>query len=177
MLDLDSKKHLITLIGMPASGKSFLGKKLANLLGWTCVDLDSEIEKQEQKSIPVIFEEEGESYFRKAEQKALHQALKMQNAVIATGGGSPCFFDNLEQMKERSQTVFLDVTIDEILDRVLKAPNQRPLFEHDSDEETRNSIDLLYKKRISIYQKADLTVNTTNEEQILQEIITFTGIS
>lgn len=169
----NSKKKCITLIGMPASGKSFLGKKLANQLDWAFIDLDSEIEKQEHKTIPMIFEEQGETYFRKAEQKALQGVLRKENLVIATGGGTPCFFDNLEQLKKRSQCVFLNVKLKTLLERTLINPKQRPLFGQSSEEEIEKKILLLYKKRISFYQKADLIVNLTDQKLILKEIITF----
>ena len=106
MLGLNSEKQHITLIGMPASGKSFFGKKLADLLGWTFVDLDFEIEKQEQQTIPQIFVEKGEHYFRQSEQKVLQNTLKMQKIVLSTGGGTPCFFDNLKLIKQNSQSIF-----------------------------------------------------------------------
>lgn len=173
MLNSNSKKQLITLIGMPASGKSFIGKKLADSLEWAFIDLDLEIEKQEKKTIPMIFEDYGEDYFRKSEQKALQQVLKKQHLILATGGGTPCFFDNLKKMKEKSQCVFLAADKTKILERVLKKPKQRPLFGQISKEEIQGKINLMHKNRISFYQKADLIVKIADEKQILEEIIFF----
>lgn len=167
------KNKVISLIGMPGAGKSFIGEKLADLLDWTFIELDLEIEKQEQKSIPAIFAEKGEVYFRKLEQRVLHQALKKQKIVISTGGGTPCFFDNLERIKEVGLSVFLATDSKQILTRILAVPLKRPLFEGMTKKEIQEKIDTLYKERVIYYQKADLSVNSITEERILQEIMDF----
>jgi shikimate kinase len=84
---------------MPASGKSKIGKMLASQMGFDFFDLDKEITNREQSSIPEIFEEKGEAYFRQIERLCLLDLIKKeQGFILATGGGAPCFFDNMDQM-------------------------------------------------------------------------------
>ena len=89
----------IYLIGMPSSGKSTLGKELARNLGYSFTDMDKLIETREQKTISEIFSGQGESHFRELEKKILYGFQPDQSMVIATGGGVPCFNDNMEFIK------------------------------------------------------------------------------
>src|SRR5947207_14326757 len=105
----------IFLLGLPGSGKTTLGKALARSLGLSFVDLDLEIEKSEGMLIPEIFKTKKEDYFRKAEAAQLkHWSLSDREFVMATGGGAPCFFDNLETIKAAGRSFFLDVPASEI---------------------------------------------------------------
>ena len=109
----------ILLIGLPGSGKSTLGKKLARQLCLPFLDLDTIIEQTAKQPIRTIFAQQGEDAFRKLEQQALHQVIEQKKAlVLATGGGAPCFFDNMEYMNQRGTTVFLDVPIATIVQRM-----------------------------------------------------------
>ena len=87
----------VYLIGLPGSGKTTMGKQLASILEIPFFDLDAEIENQAGKSIPELFKEEGEDFFREKERSCLRSFLNRDNFILATGGGTPCFFDNLIQ--------------------------------------------------------------------------------
>lgn len=108
----------IFLVGMPSSGKSTIGRDLAKLLSYQYVDLDALIESSEGKSIATIFAENGEDYFRAREKELLQAILPDQRQVIATGGGAPCFFDNMSFIKQNGISIFLDVSVDEIVKRL-----------------------------------------------------------
>ncbi len=93
----------IFLIGYMGSGKSTLGRRLAKHLNLQFVDMDHYIEERNYKTIPQIFAEEGEAEFRKKERKALEELSEFTNIIIATGGGAPCFFDNIDIMNRRRE--------------------------------------------------------------------------
>src|SRR5436853_6290275 len=95
----------VFLIGFMGSGKTFLGKQLAQLLNYEFIDLDEWIEQREKKSIAEIFSEDGEEYFRKKESQQLKLLAEKNNAVIATGGGTPCFHDNMKWMNDHGFTI------------------------------------------------------------------------
>ena len=99
----------IFLLGFMGSGKSYVGKQLAERIGLDFIDLDHWIEEQEGESIAHIFKTKGEIAFREKERDALHEMAAKENLLIACGGGTPCFFDNMEWMKKRGVVVFLQV--------------------------------------------------------------------
>ena len=146
----------VYLIGLPGSGKTTLGKQLASILEIPFFDLDAEIERQTGKSIPTLFEEEGEDYFREKERSCLQAFLNRQDFILATGGGTPCFFDNLDQMLEFGIVVFLNPSMDEILSRLdAEEMKTRPLF---SDSESiAGKLQRLLDARIDFYQRAQIT--------------------
>lgn len=123
----------IFLVGFMGSGKSTLGKKLSELSGATFIDLDSRIESAEGKPVSNIFKERGEEYFRKIEAETLRKTSRSRNAVIATGGGTPCFYDNMKWMNENGVTVYLEATPGELYHRLLKERETRPLLAHLGD--------------------------------------------
>lgn len=109
----------IFLIGYMGSGKTTLGKAFAKAAGLEFIDLDWYIEERLHKTISKIFAEQGESGFREVERKLLHEAGDFEDVLIACGGGTPCFFDNMDYMNQAGDTVFLDVS-PEVLFRRLK---------------------------------------------------------
>lgn len=123
----------IFLVGFMGSGKSTLGKKLSELMNVSFIDLDSKIEESEGKSVSQIFKERGEEYFRNLEAEALRKTARIRNAVIATGGGAPCFYDNMEWMNENGVTVYLKAEPGELYHRLLKERETRPLLAHMGD--------------------------------------------
>ncbi len=136
------------------SGKSTMGRKLASELNMTFVDLDSFLEEKYFRTIPQIFAEEGEENFRKKERKVLEEVASFDDVIVATGGGAPCFFDNMELMNKSGFCVFLDVDIDSLINRLLTARVERPLIKGKSAEELRVFIDGLLEKRRPFYEKA-----------------------
>ncbi|MFM9949031.1 MAG: shikimate kinase [Saprospiraceae bacterium] len=125
----------IFLTGFMGSGKSYTGRRLSEALGIPFVDLDTWIENQEGQSIQTIFEKSGEAAFRQIEREALHQMIEYGQAVIACGGGAPCFFDNMEWMNRHGITVYLQTPVDELCRRLLPEMAHRPLLKG-LDEQT-----------------------------------------
>ena len=120
----------IVLVGLPGSGKSTFGKQLATELKFPYYDLDSSIESRFQMSIPEIFSRYGEGEFRKRESHVLQEFLDREESfVLASGGGCPCFNDNMDLINEKSVSVYLDVPIEEISIRLrLSKAQNRPMF-------------------------------------------------
>jgi len=150
----------IFLFGLPGSGKSTLGEQVANDLQIEFIDLDSEIEQKESQLISDIFKNSGEDYFRSIEEKQLFGFLEIDYSfVMATGGGTPCYGTNLKKMKETGITVFLDVDIEEIIDRVSQSSQDRPLLKK---ENLKEQIQRLYYERIEIYFQAHIILTGTS---------------
>jgi shikimate kinase len=151
----------IFLIGMPSSGKSTLGRLLAKALNFTFVDMDERIEVKEVSSIPDIFKLKGEDYFRKVESEVLKQIKPNQQLVISTGGGVPCFFDNMEFIKANGTSIFLDVPPAILAKRIMNSTaNNRPLIDKNkSENEVLQDIESRYQNRLKFYQQADLQVD------------------
>ena len=144
----------IFLIGYMGAGKTTLGRALAKELNIQFIDLDSYIEERLCKSVSQIFAEKGETGFRDIERRMLHEAGEFENVIISTGGGTPCFFDNIEYMNGQGTTVFLDVPIDRLFIRLSIARKKRPLIMNKSDEELRSFIAEQLGKRLPHYSKA-----------------------
>lgn len=163
----------IFLIGYMGSGKTSIGKRIAEKLHFQFIDMDHYIENQLHKSIAEIFNELGEAFFREQERECLHEVSKMENAVIATGGGSPCHFDNIDVMNKNGLTVYIRLSPKQLSDR-LKATNisKRPLLANQKEDELENYIHQNLSKREPIYRKAQLTV-TGSDDEIVEQIIRF----
>jgi shikimate kinase len=144
----------IFLIGFMGCGKSTLGRTLAAELKLTFIDLDSFLEEKYFKTIPQIFAEEGEEVFRRKERKVLEEVCGFDDVILATGGGAPCFFDNMELMNESGFCVFLDVDIRSLVSRLIHAKTERPLIKGKSPEELHEFIEGLLAKRRPFYEKA-----------------------
>lgn len=144
----------IYLIGYMGCGKSTLGRRLSVHLGLQFVDMDHYIEERNCKTIPQIFAEEGEAAFRKKEQKALEELSEFTDIVIATGGGAPCFFDNIDLMNKTGETIYMNISPDILADRLLKSKTERPLIKGKSREELILFIDETLKKRNEFYMQA-----------------------
>lgn len=144
----------IFLIGYMGCGKSTLGRTLASSLNLTFVDLDLFLEEKYFRTIPQIFEEEGEEGFRRKERKVLEEVSTFDNVIVATGGGAPCFFDNMELMNASGFCIFLDIELDSLVSRLLVAKTDRPLIKGKSSDELRSFIEDMLVKRRPFYEKA-----------------------
>jgi shikimate kinase len=136
------------------SGKSHLGRKLSKYLGVQFVDMDNYIEERNYKTIPRIFAEDGEAEFRKKERKALEELSEFTDIVIATGGGAPCFFDNIDLMNKTGKTIYLNIDPKILADRLMKSKTERPLIKGKSETELIDFIDETLKKRHGFYSQA-----------------------
>jgi len=164
------KVQKIFLIGLPGSGKTTLAKQVAELLRTSFFDLDKEIEKAASKKIEEIFSEKGEAHFREWERKTLKYFCDSESGfIMATGGGAPCFGDNLEMMKVAGVVIFLDVSAKEISNRILKQSVNRPLLKHETPDSLKDRIESLRSQRISFYRQAHRTVsgNKISAKEIL----------
>ena len=149
----------IFLIGYMGAGKTTLGKAFARAMGLTFVDLDWYIEERYHKTVRQIFEERGEDGFRELEKRMLHETGEFENVVISVGGGTPCFFDNMDYMNAVGETVFLDVDVKVLFRRLKVAKQQRPLLANKTDEELMTFIVEALQKRLPFYSKAKYVFN------------------
>ena len=163
----------IFLSGFMGSGKSTLGKKLAQVFRKEFIDLDQYIENKSGKLIPDIFSELGEDEFRKLEKNCLHEIIKTHSkAVISLGGGTICFFDNLETIKQNGLLVYIQLPPKVLAERIKKSKNQRPLLQELKPEDLLKTIEDKLSARLKFYEQAHLTVNGLNlTAQLLQHNI------
>jgi len=161
----------IYLIGLPGCGKSTLGKQLSQKLNIPFIDLDAEIEKEERMLVKEIFKHRGENTFRKVESHVLKKiSEENEQFVMATGGGTPVFFDNMEVMNGLGETIFLDVPAREIANRILKSnKEERPLLAKLAPDELKDQIEFLRSQRISFYNQAlhKISANTILVQDVL----------
>ncbi len=144
----------IFLIGFMGSGKSTIGKKLAAKLAYDFIDMDAYIEQQEGRTVSDIFKTDGEVYFRELEQRVLKSLCSMEKVVVSTGGGTPCFFDNMEVMNEAGYSVYLNLEVEKIIGRLKNGLEKRPLLADLSPSELEKEIKERLKVRESFYNKA-----------------------
>ena len=149
----------IFLIGYMGSGKTTLGQAFARALGLEFIDLDWYIEERYHRSIADIFAERGEEGFRSIERSLLHEVGEFEDVVIATGGGTPCFFDNIDYMNSVGQTVFLDVSPAVLFRRLKVAKAKRPLVAGKTDTELQEFIRTALDRRLPFYRKAACPFN------------------
>ena len=163
----------IFLVGYMCAGKTTIGTKLAQKLGYRFVDLDQYIEQKQGKSIATIFAEKGEAYFRQLERHALTDIFVQEKVVIATGGGTPCQGDNMVLMNQNGTTVFLNPDMDELVARLEIGKHTRPLLKDKTSAEMRHFIEQMLKERLPYYSQAKYTCSgnlATGAQDILQLI-------
>ena len=172
-----SPSHCIVLIGYMCAGKTTVGKALAKELGRTFYDLDWYIEERFHKKIPQIFAEEGEERFRDLERRMLHEVAEFENIVLSCGGGTPCFFDNMEYMNSITETFYLKATPDTLCSHLAMSRGERPLLKGKSPEELRTYITEQLDARSHFYEMAhhvvDVNILDTFEKinDIIKQII------
>lgn len=152
----------IYLVGFMGSGKSAAGKRLAKRLGYHFTDLDKMIEYQYKTSIPLFFEKYDENAFRLIEQKALHQTSSLRKAVIATGGGTPAFSDNMDFIIKNGLTIYIELAPKALSNRLSNAKKKRPLIKKATSDELAAIIKEKLAQRESYYKKAHLIVQGIN---------------
>ncbi|MBL7781677.1 MAG: shikimate kinase [Saprospiraceae bacterium] len=144
----------IFLIGFMGSGKSYWGQRLAEVLHVPFVDLDADIVASTGKSIAEIFAEQGESGFRALERQHLQVLISASPTVVATGGGTPCFFDNMDQMNAHACTIFLDVPVEVLAKRLSSEMQKRPMLAGLEPEQLPEFIEQMLEKRLPYYKLA-----------------------
>jgi shikimate kinase len=160
----------VFLIGFMCSGKSRIGRELAQVMGVRHLDIDRVIE-QRIGSITPWFQQNGEDAFRKIEQTVLKELLVSGNAVISTGGGTPCEGDNMDRMLAAGTVVYLDVPLDDLVRRAEEKGGDRPLLFGLKGEALRERITGLFAERVPVYSKAHMRVRATEEPRVIAERI------
>ena len=146
------------LIGYMGSGKSTAGEKLAAKLNYDFIDLDKFIESEYKQTIPEIFATKGEKEFRAMEHNALKKLIEKNNLVIACGGGTPCYYENIELMNNNGVTVYIKMSADMLVSRLINAKVKRPLIENKTEKELHAFVNRQLEKREDIYHQAQYTV-------------------
>lgn len=149
----------IILVGYMCVGKTTVGRTLAKELGCTFYDLDWYIEERFHTKVSKIFAEKGEAHFRDLERRMLHEAAEFENVVLSCGGGTPCFFDNMDYMNSVGEVFYLKASPETILQHLAMSRGERPLLKDKSPEELRTFVTEQLKQREPFYAKAQHIVN------------------
>ena len=144
------------------AGKTTIGRDLANSMNFKFIDLDEYIEKKENSTIFDIFNKKGENHFRQLEHYSLKELILLNNIVIATGGGTPCFFDNISIMNKYGLTIYINVDYQTLLSRIKKTKDKRPLLKNIDDKQMLNFITKKVIEREIYYEQSKKIVNYKN---------------
>jgi shikimate kinase len=144
----------VFLVGFMGSGKTTIGKYIARDMGWTFVDMDDYFVQKHNCSIKEYFANEGEESFRKAEHEIVKELSTMDKIVVATGGGAPCYYDNMEIMNKSGLSIYISVVPEILATRLSKAKSERPLVADKSDSELLDYIKAKLDEREPFYRKA-----------------------
>ena len=157
----------IFIVGMPGSGKSTMAKYLSSETSFKYLDLDEEIEFKSKKSVSKIFEIDGEESFRVLEKETLDEIIqKEEKFILATGGGTPSYDDNMEKMNENGITIFLNTSPEILIERISRK-NKRPLF---NSTNVREKVSKIFDERIKFYKRSKHTIINNNREKALSII-------
>jgi shikimate kinase len=154
-----SRSNILYIIGFMGSGKTTAGKKLASSLGWTFVDLDNKIEEHAGLKIPEIFSIYGEDHFRTVEAEVLRTLAPVQNTIISTGGGTPCFENNMEFMLAGGLTIYLKLTPSQLVSRLSSSSDERPLIRNLTGESLLQFTEDKLLSRSKWYEKSHQVVD------------------
>ena len=157
----------IFIVGVPGSGKSTMAKYLSSETSFKYLDLDEEIELKSKKSVSKIFEIDGEESFRVLEKETLDEIIqKEEKFILATGGGTPSYDDNMEKMNENGITIFLNTSPEILIERISRK-NKRPLF---NSTNVREKVSKILNERIKFYKQSKYSIINNNREKALSII-------
>lgn len=164
----------IILIGFMGTGKTSTGKMLANKLGCAFIDMDQKIEEESGMSIPDMFAQKGEDYFRQQERELVERLSARRNAVISTGGGTVKNPDNVAAFKKSGVIVCLSASVDAVLERTNRR-GTRPVLDKADCGDRRKAVESLMAERRDLYKQADFTIDTSDLSplQVVENIIRF----
>ncbi len=146
------------------TGKTYWGKRWAAEHNLEFYDLDACIEEATGLTIPQIFAEHGEGFFRKKEQELLHSFAGKSNFILSTGGGTPCFFDNMDWMNRHGKTIYLETPVKVLKQRLISEKDHRPLIKNLKDDEIEIFINNKLNERNVYYQQAAIILDTVSVE-------------
>ena len=152
----------IYLIGMMGSGKTKLGKKLAKAIAYNFIDVDAFIEEKEGKSIAALFQDIGEEKFRELEHHTIKALQELDNIVISTGGGLPCYHNNMALINNNGMSIYLKAEPALLKSRLINKKETRPLISRIPDEDLQKHLEDLLKKRKGFYEKASIHISAMN---------------
>ena len=152
----------IFIIGMMGSGKNHWAKYLSNQYNMNWIDLDAAIEKANNQTIETIFATKGEDFFREQEKELLRTTEKEENIIVATGGGTPCFHNNMQWMNEHGATIWIDEKIDILVSRLIREKSHRPLIRDLNENELKHFLSTQLKNRTQFYKQATFHLNSNN---------------
>jgi shikimate kinase len=156
----------IFLLGLTGTGKSTVGKLLANKLSYPFIDLDEVIRFETHRSIEDIFEKDGEEYFRKLESKYLKKVASIDRRVIATGGGTPCYGENMEFIKTNGMSIFLYTPVELVTERLYATDmSSRPMLKGKEKEELHQFLTDKLNERLPFYSQSDVSIDTNLAEE------------
>lgn len=166
----------IILIGFMGVGKTSVGKQLAKKLNFNFIDTDYEIERLTNKSIPDIFEQYGENYFRKLENSILEKFVKNEDIVMATGGGIITTKENYNILKNEEKVIFLDGSVETIINHVQNERNQRPLLKESENlsKKIEELLSIRYEKYIEVSDIL-IDINGKNIDEVISQILVYIG--
>lgn len=164
----------ITLTGYMGAGKSKVGQKLAAELNLRFIDLDAEIEKDTNYSITETIFNKGELYFRKLERQKLEEILKQDNFVLSSGGGTPCYYDNIQIINKSTLSIYLQYGVSDLYERLEGQQEDRPLIAHLKGDALKEFIAKHLFERKAFYERSIISLSGKNKtvEEITSEIKT-----
>ena len=162
----------IVLVGFPGSGKTTVGRRLAGKLGVAFIDLDLYIEEKYHTAVPLLFQKYGEPAFRALEYAALCEVLAKDGVVIATGGGAPCHADAMAKINARARSIYLQLTEEELVERLLHSKKKRPLTNSLAEPDLRAYVHETLANREPFYRLADIVWTPEEADKLpLQEVL------
>ena len=150
----------IYIVGYMGAGKTTAARRLAQRLGWEVADTDALFEEKYKISVNDFFNKYDEPLYRKLESEVLKSTESLENVVISTGGGTACYFDNMEWMNQHGLTVFMRISPQAAVDRVIHSRHKRPLVEGKSEAELTEFVNKHYASRLPFYEQAKITVKS-----------------
>ena len=165
----NEEMNRIYIVGYMGAGKTTAARRLASHLGWEVVDTDAMFEEKYKISVCDFFNKYDEPLYRKLESEVLKSTADLENVVISTGGGTACYFDNMEWMNQHGLTVFLRISQKAVVDRLLHAKRKRPLAEGKTETELTEFVNQHYMARLPFYEQAKITVKA--EDLDLEHLI------
>ncbi len=165
---------IISLLGYMGCGKTHISKRLSRELNYNFIDLDTAISWKNKLSIPDIFKQKGEIFFRQQERAVLEEILAThKDVILSLGGGTPAYYNNMEVINQNSVSFYLQTSVQILTERLLRQKHKRPLIARIPDEDLPEFIAKHLFERIPFYSKAQFTINTLGRESdaIIAEII------